>query len=43
MCPVMEIDTETIAFPPDGALIDAILERIGEARAGAVVRGVTEG
>lgn len=31
-CPVVEIDTETIAFPPDAPLIEGILERIREAR-----------
>jgi len=43
MCPVIEIDTETIGFPPDAKLIDAILERVREAHAGAAVGGATEG
>jgi hypothetical protein len=44
MCPVVEIDTETIDFPPDARLIDSILERIREARSRrAPVGGAAEG
>jgi deoxyadenosine/deoxycytidine kinase len=44
MCPVVDIDTETISYPPDDKLIDAILERIREARERrAAVGRVTEG
>ena len=42
-CPVVDIDTETIGYPPDAGLIDAVRERIREARAGAAVGGAAEG
>jgi deoxyadenosine/deoxycytidine kinase len=35
ICPVMEIDTEAHPFPPPPDLIDAIVDRIEQARAGA--------
>jgi deoxyadenosine/deoxycytidine kinase len=38
MCPVFEIDTETIGFPPSSALIETILEQVGAAR-GRVAEG----
>ena len=37
-CPIVAIDTETIAFPPDRALIAEILREIDAARAAATAR-----
>ncbi len=40
-CPVVEIDTETIHFPPDAKLLDALMDQIASAQRapGSLVRG----